>query len=515
MIIMREFKEENHEEQIAPQTTDPENGLSERGEMPRRDFLRYLGATAVLFATEGCASMGATRGRLERTAELVDRREKFVKRWELVREEGLRKFESDPEMEKKYGRAGVSQLAEIVRGFDVALYIDTLAKIAGIRSEEIGGEILSFDIKLSREDGTMASVRDLRHMELYVGEWARFGEKFHGPTVVSVLRHEHAHLFSFDYRAPLMESVPLVYEEQSGGWMEKAHIERTLYEGATEVVARTAESVSSGDHSVEQGYAGGATLSAYVMAELLGRGDFIKAYLRRDTRLLKTLFDAKIGGDAHQSLMMPAAIGADLLDTNYNNSLDFLHNAFKSKQIAKERLAQILEKAVREGIGERAAHFEVEGLKITTHLYTTNDADDGPRYAFNAVVQAPSVYRFGKPVSSAGYPVTERFSTVVLNGVMSEDIRQKAIHATALVLKRHCEIKDPERFMLSESYGMVGCDAFVLEKLKELDTIKSEDQQFERIWQEINEHMIKIISTFVKAVYDQAGVSELISKERE
>lgn len=331
----------------------------EREEISRRDFLRFLGGAAALFAVEGCASIGATRNEVERSAELIDRREVFEKRWQIVLEEGVKKFETDPEMIARYSPEGVAELAEILRDFNIEEYINTLAEIANIRPAEIGGEILSFEILPSTKNGTMAAVRDLRHMELYLGEWMKLNGSFHEGTISAVLKHELTHIFSFDYQAPLKESVPLAYEEQRLGWQEKSHIGLTLYEGSTEVVALTASASRPGEKSVEQGYRGGGTLSAYVLSELLGRADFLKAYLRRDTRLLKSLFDVKIGQGSDFQLTRSVNSGANILNRSYDDSLDFLHNAFRSKQIDRIKLKLILEKAQKEGVSERVEHVVI------------------------------------------------------------------------------------------------------------------------------------------------------------
>lgn len=511
---MSQELEQQYQPQNGPETPTPEEelGRAEREALSRRGFLRLMGGAAALFAVEGCASIGATGKDIERTAELIDRREAFVKRWKLVLEEGVKKFEADQEMIKRYGPEGVAELAGILRNFDIDQYINTLARIANIRPEEIGGEILSFKLLPTTKKGTMAAVRDLRHMELYLGEWMRWKNEFHAETISTVLRHELAHIFSFDYNAPLGKSIPFVYVSQdAAGWEEKTYLGRTLYEGATEVVAQAAAVASGGKQSVEQGYRGGATLSAYVLSELLGRGDFLKAYLRRDTRLLKTLFDAKIGIGAAGSLTMPVNIGADIFNPAYNDSLDFLHNAFRSSQIDHARLEQILKKAGSEGIRERAQHFEIGGVTITTHLYRINDADEAPRYAFNAVVDAPRVYRFGKPKDQWG-PALEGFGMIVVNTNLSEE-NEKLIEAGATSLKNHCEISDPRRSFFPEAHTIIGYDEYVESKLRELDQLKEGSSEFESVWQDINTHMVKFISDTIKTIYDRAGVSDLVYED--
>jgi hypothetical protein len=498
-----------------PSAPEPENesGRGERDERAlksRRDFLRLSGGIAALFAVEGCASKLAGAEKIMRMAELIDRREPFMKRWRVALEEGLAEFEGNEKSRAAFGEATSKELVEAIRSFDIEEYIATLAREGNVRPEEIGGEILSFRIVPEGAKGTMAAVTELRHMNIYGGEWMKYKGGVHKPTVHAVVRHELAHIFSFDYGAPIEASVPFIYEPPKLGWTEKARLGESLYEGLTELVARTASEEAGGEQSVEQGYRGGATLSAYVLGELLGRRELIHAYLKHDTRELKRLFDDKIGKDSHLNLTDLVNPGAVIFNENYDESLDFLYQAFRLKEIGSDKMNRIIEKARQEGIHERAAFSETNGIAMTTHLYKISDADEPTRYALNALAVPPDVYRFNKVTDPDGFMVSEHFNLKIYGAFMSEGSRDQMVEAAATSLKKHCELKNPREYALANAYAMIGYDRFIDERLMLLNGFEENNSHFEKIWKEINTHAIELVAETVRKIYDQAGVTDLV-----
>jgi hypothetical protein len=294
------------------------------------------------------------------------------------------------------------------------------------------------------------------------------------------------------------------------GWTEKAHLGESLYEGLTELVARTASKEAGGEQSVEQGYRGGATLSAYVLGELLGRRELIQAYLRHDTHELKRLFDDKIGKDSHFNLTDLVNPGAAIFNKSYDESLDFLYQAFRLKEVGPEKMNRIIEKARQEGIGERSSYSETNGIPMVTHLYKISDADEPARYALNAVAEAPNVYRFSRTKEPDGFEPIEGFNLILYGAKMSEGGRDTMIANAAKGLKAHCEIKNPRESALANAYAMIGYDSFIDERLSLLNGAEENTPQFEAIWKEITVHAAGLIDEAARQVYEKAGVSDLV-----
>jgi len=360
----------------------------------------------------------------------------------------------------------------------------------------------------------MAAVAELRHMNIYGGEWLKYQGHVHQPTVQAVVRHELGHMFSFDYAAPLEASVPFIYEPQARGWLEKAQLGRSLYEGLTEVLARTASAAEGGEQSVEQGYRGGATLSAFTLRELLGQTELFQAYLRHDTRQLRRLFEAKIGLDSCYALTQSVNAGAAIFNDGYDESLDFLHRAFQSKAIGKEKMDKIFDKARREWIDERAGHHEAGGFSATTHLFKVSDADEPECYALNAVAEAPPVYRFNRKKDRDGFERTEPFILKIMSSPMSSARREAVIAGAAASLKAHCEISEPDKISLESAYGMIGFDEYIEGRLALLPRAEENKATFEKLWAEIDVHAAELIVATTKKIYEAAGVAGLIANDR-
>jgi hypothetical protein len=491
-----------------PEPVEPER---ERIDESRRGFLRLAGASAALFAVEGCAAKLGGKGTVERMAELIDRREPFMKRWRVALEEGLAEFEGNEKSRAAFGEATSKELVEAIRSFDIEEYIATLAREGNVRPEEIGGEILSLRIAPEGAKGTMAAVTELRHMNIYGGEWMKYKGGVHKPTIHAVVRHELAHIFSFNYEAATLPgSLPLVFQYEPGQQMERAHISEAVYEGLTEVIARSA-SLKAGEQSVEQGYRGGGTLSAFVLRELLGRQELTQVYLRHDSRQLKRLFKAKLGEWSDERLASPINI-VSYLDSGYDQSLDLIHHAFTLKEIGPNKMAGILETAKQEGIHERVEHDETGNISTTTHLYEISDADEPAKYLLNAVAEGPEVYRFSRAVDKelGNYEPKESFSMVLGGYHMLEGDRMEAILRAAQMLKKQCEIKNPREASLGNAFAEIGYDSFINERLMLLNGLEENNRQFEKIWKEINTHAIELVAETVRKIYDQAGVTDLV-----
>lgn len=516
----------------APTSETPRS--SEKG-LDRRNFLEFAlraaAVGAVAIATEGCGALNLSRREVERRAELLNKHEAFIKRWQNALEAGIKKMEDDPELIAKYGEKEIKKLSQIFRAFDVKAYIGTLAKIGKVRAEEINGEILDFEAKPSDSNGAMAAVEEMRHMKVYVGEWMRWENSWHAPTVHAAMRHELAHMFSFNYETTYLTGrIPWVYQPQSEGWEKRMHVGNSIYEGCTEVIALYAALAGEGPKSVEQGYRGGGTLSAYVLAELVGREGFVQAYVRRDTELLAALLDAKVDKWAKNRLTLPVNMALDLGD-NYNTSLDLLHQAFVDKDISPARLQDILQRAQSDGVQERAAHFDGDRISLTMHLFALNDADDPTEWQVNGVGKAPSVYRFGKLENEISvsygngkskkerYLVQERFGFFIVSKEFTDAEQERITAVAAELLKKHCENKEPNSHSLTDAHVIIGIDRFVTEKLEQLNmltaTNSGDTAKFESIWKEINDHMRKRVKKIISEVYEQAGVKDLMVPDRE
>ncbi len=479
----------------------------------RRDLLRYVLGSTALLATNGCASQQIIR--CHPKPETTDRKAPFIKQWHEAVAKGLQEFADSPEGSHKLSPENIKELTDVIRNFDPSDYIDRLARKAGISPTVIGGRIKSFGIvPLTSENGPMAAVGFSKHMRLYTGEWMTYQGKIHAPTIRATLRHEMAHMFSFDYskESKIDGLIPFEYESRTiPGCRDNEHLSPKLYEGATEIVARMGAKDGT-DIGLEQGYRGGATLSAFVLSELLGRNDFLKACLTRDTRLLNDLFDTKIGFGAARELTSSVVFGLSFLRLD---DLDFLHNAFESEHIDGDRLENILLDAQQKGIPERAAHFKVDGSIITTHLFKLNDADEPPRFAFNAVVKAPSVYHYGKLKSQSGnYFLTEEFGMYVFDESITDSTLNASIDKGVKNLRAHCSLEQ-DQIILVGAHTVTGYDSFVEERLKMLNKLNPGSQQFESTWSEINSHMVKLLTDTLRTIYIRAGVNNLIVKDKE
>lgn len=485
----------------------------------RRDALRFLLGAAASMALGACNSQTAPQTPVQQgpsyvptPLETTDRKSPFLAQWNDAVAKGLKDFEASTNI---LGADGSQELASVIRNFDLGRYIDDLAKIADLPPEIVGGQIERFSVITPENphSGTMAEVEEFRHLKLYVNEWMRYRGKLDAATVRAVLRHELAHMFSFDYtkKDRLEGRVPFAYQPQTRGWQEREQLSDHLYEGATEIVARMG-SKAYGEGSREQGYRGGATLSAYVLSKLLGEKDFLRAYLTRDTRLLKHLFDEKVGPWAHQELTMPVVIGSMFFGTD---SLDFLHQACAHPLIGPAKVESLLVAARQEGIPERLAHVTSDGCKMTTHLFQLNDADEPPRYSLNAVAEAPRVYRYGKIAESDGYRPTERFGIMLLDLAVSKKGMEIDVEEGVKSLKEHCSIKDPQSALLVGAFAAIGLDGHVVSKLAELDKLPADSPRFEAAWNGLNAYMVRQLTETVKTIYKRAGVENLIAKKVE
>lgn len=481
----------------------------------RRRFPKeVLAATlAVFFATAGTCEAGIGIKKLEKIVELFDRKEPFSKKWQTVLDEGIEEFENNQEMAEKIGQEDIQELVAILRRFDVEEYIETLAKIGDIGDKkDINGEVLSFSLEVNDKRKAMAEVVDLRNIKLFISERMRYQGKFHEPTIHAIIRHELAHVFSCDYEAPLGQNYPLMYTKKVKDIRNRMRLPQSVYEGATEFMAIAKDLESGANRNLEQGYRGGGTLSAFALSELVGRKDFIKAYLKKDPEAIGKLLNDKFGADAVYDLMEPTIRGAGIANPFYQESLDVLHNIFTHQKEYGFDVKEILSKAGESGIREKAEHFAEDGVSLTTHLSMINDADEPPHFSFNSIGEGPAVYRFGKIKDEDGSPVLEKVGFIIDGERLSPEIQELAIKNAADMLKKRCAMEDPREIALAEAHLYLGTDDYVEERLKKLGEVDQRSGEFESLWADINQHIKELVKENLKKVYERAGVLDLIYK---
>lgn len=304
-----------------------EPGRPPRNETSRRKFFQQsreiaIGAAATLITLKTGHAAKAL-GEIEHLAEYLDPQESLAKKWEQAIAKGLIGLEQNQEFIQKFGQEKVTELARILKKFDINQYISSLANLAGIDNQDVNGELLSFIIKIREQGNQMAHVEDRRHIVLFIDEWALYKNSFHQETIHAVISHELTHILSFNYNDPTDYETPW---RRSEDWPVgyAAGVSKYFYEGATEFVAIAPQLQLGGSKTLEQGYHGGGALSAFTIAELIGRDNFIKAYITHDPKLLIKALEEKIGKGASKNLLLQS-------EDSFFSNLDELDNIFHSQ----------------------------------------------------------------------------------------------------------------------------------------------------------------------------------------
>lgn len=297
---------------------------TEEKDIGRRKFLKFSAGAAALMALNGCHKEISPEKAM-RAAELLEPHP-FTERWRTVLAETLSVLDVNEEIRGLLGDERLRDLKEALETFDVQKYIATLSRRSGVPPEKINAELLTFSIESSKEDGTMAEVsKEARALTLFLGE--RVLEKTsvkHG-AIHQILRHELAHLFSFNFNADeaALRAQHIPWMKPSSDMNEMLFVNPALYEGATEIVALLGSEDARYQKGMEQGYRGGATLSAYALAALAGERAFTQSYLKKDNRILARALNEKIGDGA--SFFFTEPMSPELLLGGHHENLEILY----------------------------------------------------------------------------------------------------------------------------------------------------------------------------------------------
>lgn len=253
-------------------------------------------------------------------------------------------------------------------------------------------------------------------------------------------------------------------------------------------------------------YAGGTTLSAYVIARLVDEQAFTRSYLKKDPALLARAMDEKIGRGAALALTEPINLQASFYE---KGSLDILHNIFKHEnKFDLLRVKEILHDAWEKEGMEELVEYKTDGdVKMTMNLFPILDESTGQQsFSVTAAAEGPQVTRFKKDsfrrFSQEGITVElprHHVSVVIRQALMSKKGRKENIRFAAEQLQNTLWDEDPNHY---------GNQPLLILGIPDEITNAPSVPTFQEQWIVIQNILKNYITAALKEVYEQAGVTE-------
>ncbi len=479
----------------------------EKFRLERRSVLKgMLGLGAVLAVETFASDVHAKSDRSEKKLE-DEEKSPLETQWNFVVEEGIREFIVHKEYQDSMGVEKMLEIEKAIRSFDIGKYIAQLSELTGLEKKLITGKIGTLKILPAEPKSGMAQVvYDTREMTLFVGNWMSYKEKIHVPTVHAVLRHELAHVISFDEEIDVEERVPFQNSKKQDRFSGyRATLSSALYEGISEYISFVTEPVS-GEKARERGYRGGGLLSAYLLGELIGKENLIRAYLKRDNGLLGKYIYESVGESAWSELNKPVFTG----NLEVVEELGFIYNTFRQKEKYSIPIESFLQKANKDGVPEHVMHHVLpEGTSLTTHVFVQSDADDALSYGLNVVGQTSFKNRFGERfvVKKNGkeFQPKETLSFVFLPTVVTPEKRETYFATFAKELKNSRAPEDQNSLL--PVCLVMGIDKKLEKMLEYLATFEQGSPNFVMMWKDINQYMRVYVQECLNEIFEKSGIN--------
>lgn len=518
----KEFGPES-QARVAPTVGNKDEKLANPG---RRRFLRDLGLFGIL-AAGGCTGVGKSMRLVE---SMVGKREhketkpvSFSEQWKQAFAEGVRRMENDRELTiqlKEYTTQSVTELAEVFREFDIQGYLEREAALAGIRPEQITGHIDQVAIGCAEpfQNVPAGRISDEVNLEIFFRRESFVNGRLDRIGIEAMLRHEAAHFFSFDYQAPPGNRIPWLFDKQQP---EKFGMSFPLYEGMTELVAMQGRTKDEASKHHAHATPGGPTFTAFFLSALIGRSEFVRAYLTKDPKKFQSLLDAQLGvGATHTLFNSLVPIQHDVFDRRVQLfpeviQLEVLHRLGTILAQAKRaEVATLNRQAWEFGIPEQIAFHSEKGLQASWFL-AYDSSNEKSCFSFRGIVEAPPVARFGKPKNQQGEIITERPMLEFVKFYIRDDQKSMA-EGSATVLKRACENPDPASRGTEFPIGSIDIDEYIESRLEKLSQGWKEHgwqpgmPEFDLVWDQIQQIAIEASKKFIDTWYTLAGVKDLV-----
>ncbi len=240
--------------------------------MRRRDFLKLLGTAAGTFALKGFHGIASA-------ADVSPKKEQeqtfsLEEQWKSLVRAAIKDLETRPGL--YWQGKEVKEVKDALPAFDIAEFLRTLAENSGIPQKEITARLANFSIKPPDPDRPF-HMGDMnprsRAISVFLSPLFFQSGRLDQNLFFLTIRHELTHAVSVDYQtSDQRRRVPWLAPQEPFS----IFISPYFYEGATELISLRASPEKRYQKDMYRPYNTGATLSAYVIARLVGEQEFTK-----------------------------------------------------------------------------------------------------------------------------------------------------------------------------------------------------------------------------------------------